>query len=205
MRALTPEQARQVLSAAEGDLLEAIYMLAITTGIRQGELLALRWPDIDLERGTVRVVATLEQRRGQEPVLAQPKTARSRRQVRIGSAAVEALRRHRAAAIETALAGGQPYDLDGFVFRRLDGKPLSMSIVLKAWVRLNACAGVPRVRFHDLRHTAATLLLSRGVHPKIVSELLGHATIAITLDLYSHVTPTMQAEAAAVMDELLGG
>jgi integrase len=97
-----------VLSAAEGDPLNALYTIAITTGIRQGELLALRWPDIDLERGTVRVVATLEQGRGQEPVLAQPKTARSRRQVRIGSAAVEALRRHRAAAIETALAGGRP-------------------------------------------------------------------------------------------------
>jgi integrase len=80
-----------------------------------------------------------------------------------------------------------------------------MSIVGKSWTRLNALAGVPQVRFHDLRHTAATLLLSRGVHPKVVSELLGHSTVAITLDVYSHVIPSMQREAAQVMDDLLGG
>jgi integrase len=89
------------------------------------------------------------------------------------------------------------------VFTRSDGRPLSSSMVDKAWRGLNDRAGVPAVRFHDLRHTAATLLLGRGVHPKIVSEMLGHATVAITLDLYSHVTPTMQREAAVMMDELL--
>lgn len=192
--ALDPDEARAVLEAAKGDPLEALYRLAITVGLRQGELLALRWPQVDLERGTLAVTATLEQRRGHEPVVAQPKTARSRRQVEIGAAAVETLRRHRAANPSI-----------GFVFARPDGRPLTMSIVGKAWARLNARAGVRPVRFHDLRHTAATLMLSRGVHPKIVSEMLGHATIAITLDTYSHVIPTMQREAARVMDELLGG
>lgn len=105
---------------------------------------------------------------------------------------MEALRRHRRANPGI-----------GFVFTRDDGRPLSSSIVDHAWTLLNGRAGVPRVRFHDLRHTAATLLLGRGVHPKIVSEMLGHSTVAITLDLYSHVTPTMQREAAVAMDELL--
>src|ERR1700682_2038830 len=93
--------------------------------------------------------------------------------------------------------------LCAFVFTRNDGRPLSRSIVDKAWARLNERAGVPSVRFHDLRHTAATLLLGRGVNPKIVSEMMGHSTVAITLDIYSHVTPTMQREAAVAMDDLL--
>jgi integrase len=207
MKALSPDQARDVLRAAENanDPLEALYRLAISAGLRQGELLALRWPDVDLDRGAVRVVATLEQRRGQTPVLAQPKSDRSRRQVDLGPATVGALRAHKAEAIKDALASGQTYDRTGFVFSRPDGRPLSMSIVGKSWTRLNALAGVPQVRFHDLRHTAATLLLSRGVHPKVVSELLGHSTVAITLDVYSHVIPSMQREAAQVMDDLLGG
>lgn len=193
MRALTPEQARLVLAAAASDQLEALWHLAITAGLRQGELLALRWPQVDLDRGTVSVVGTLEQRAGHEHVIAEPKTQRSRRQVQLGAATVESLRRQRAASSSI-----------GFVFSRVDGRPLSTSIVVKAWDKLQARAGVsPRVRFHDLRHTAATLMLSRGVHPKIVSEMLGHATVAITLDLYSHVTPTMQREAAQVMDDLL--
>jgi integrase len=192
MHALSPEQARHVLAVAEGDPLEPLYRLAITAGLRLGELLALRWPDVDLEQRTLSVVATLEQRHGHEPIVAEPKTSRSRRQLVLGDAVVNALRAHRLS---------QPGI--GFVFTRGDGRPLSRSIVDKAWTRLNARASVPRVRFHDLRHTSATLLLGRGVHPKIVSEMLGHATVAITLDLYSHVTPTMQREAAVAMDELL--
>jgi integrase len=156
-----------------------------------GELLALRWSEIDLDSGTLSVVATLERWVDGVAVVAEPKTARSRRQVQLGTAICDALRRHRNA---------QPGV--GYVFARPDGRPLSRSIVDKAWTRLNARAGVPRVRFHDLRHTAASLLLGRGIHPKIVSEMLGHSTVAITLDLYSHVTPTTQREAAAAMDDL---
>jgi integrase len=192
MRALSPDDARQVLATAADDPLEPLWRLAITCGLRLGELLALRWSEIDLERGTLRVVATLEQWQDGIAVIAEPKTHRSRRQVLLGAAIVDALRRHR---------GAHPGI--GFVFTRSDGRPLSRSMVDNAWTQLNVSAGVPQVRFHDLRHTAATLLLGRGVHPKIVSEMLGHSTVAITLDLYSHVTPTMQREAASAMDDLL--
>jgi integrase len=192
MHALSPTDARQVLATAADDPLEAFWRLAITCGLRQGELLALRWSEVDLDRGTLSIVASLERWDAGTAVIAEPKTQRSRRQILLGASIVEALRHHREA---------QPGI--GFVFTRADGRPLSRSIVDKAWGRLNERAGVPRVRFHDLRHTAATLLLGRAVHPKIVSEMLGHSTVAITLDLYSHVTPTMQREAAAAMDELL--
>jgi integrase len=192
MQALTPEEAKQVLAAAEGDPLEALFRLAIAGGLRQGELLALRWPQVDLDHSVVRVIAGLEQRRGHAPVVAQPKSARSRRQVDIGAATVEALRSHKAQAIEAALAEGHTYDRNGFVFSQPDGRPLTMSIVYKAWLKLNTKAEVKRVRFHDLRHTCATLLLTQGVNPKVVSEQLGHASIVITLDRYSHVIPTMQ-------------
>jgi integrase len=192
MTALTSEQARRVLAIAADDPLEALWRLAITCGLRQGELLALRWGEVDLERGTLSVIATLEQWRDGVPVIAEPKTSRSRRQVELGDGAVEALRRHR-----------QGYPGIGYVFTRPDGRPLSRPMVGGEWRTLRVRAGVPAVRMHDLRHTAATLMLSRGVHPKIVSEMLGHSTVAITLDLYSHVTPTMQREAAAVMDKLL--
>jgi integrase len=192
MMALSSAQARHVLAVAVDDPLEAMWRLAITCGLRQGELLALRWSEVDLDRGTLSVVATLEQWRDGVAIIAEPKTARSRRQLELGADAVDALRRHR-----------QRNPGIGFVFTRPDGRPLSRPMVGGAWRALRVRAGAPAVRMHDLRHTAATLMLSRGVHPKIVSEMLGHSTVAITLDLYSHVTPTMQREAASVMNDLL--
>jgi len=192
MKALSPEQARKVLDAARGDDLEALWTVALTTGLRQGELLALRWPDVDLERGSLRVVAGLVRIVGQEPHLAEPKSRRSRRQVELSAAAVDALRRHRANAPSI-----------GYVFSRRDGRPLSVTTTWKGWQALVERAQVAAMPFHSARHSAASLLLSRGVHPKIVSEMLGHSTVAITLDVYSHVTPAMHREAARVMDELL--
>jgi integrase len=192
MKALSPEQARMVLEAAHGDDLEALWTVALTTGLRQGELLALRWPDVDLDQRSLRVVASLVRIVGQEPQLAEPKSRRSRRQVELSAGAVDALRRHRAIAPSI-----------GFVFARSDGRPLSVTTTWKRWRRLLERANVPAMPFHSARHSAATLLLSRGVHPKIVSEMLGHSTVAITLDVYSHVTPAMHREAARVMDEIL--
>lgn len=192
MKALTPEQVRQVLSVARGDDLEALWTVALTSGLRQGELLALKWADVDLERGSLRVVASLMRLPGREPELVEPKSRRSRRQVELSVAAVEALREHRT-----------KHPSIGFVFSRPDGRPLSVTTTWKLWRRLIERAKVPAMPFHSARHSAASLLLSRGVHPKIVSEMLGHSTVAITLDVYSHVTPAMHREAARVMDALL--
>ena len=193
MKVLSAEQVRQVLGAADDDPLgAAFYTLAVSTGLRLGELCALRWPHVDLDRGTVSVVGTLEQRAGHGHTVAEPKTQRSRRQVELGAATVEALRRHR--AVSSSI---------GFVFHRADGQPLSRSIVDKAWRRLNERAGVPAVRFHDLRHTSATLMLEAGVNPKVASDRLGHASVSITLDRYSHAVPALGREAAQLVDNLL--
>ena len=172
MQALSPDEARQVLATAKGDDLEALWWLALTAGLRQGELLALRWPDVDLDQASLRVVASLVRVAGQEPRLEEPKSRRSRRQVELSAGAIQALRRHR-----------QTSPSIGFVFARTDGRPLSVTTTWKRWRPLLAAAHVRTVRFHDARHTAASLLLGRGFHPKVVSEMLGHSTVAITLDV----------------------
>lgn len=197
MEALTPEQARQVLEVAREDPLEALWVVAITTGMREGELLALRWQEVHLDQGRLSVVAALEGRRVAEARVAEVKTSRSRRQVELSEAAVAALRRHRE---QQVAAGILP---TGFVFCRADGTHMMGHQVYERWVRLARRAGVPAMPFHSLRHTAATLLLTQGVHPKLVSEMLGHANVG-TLDRYSHVIPTMHREAARAMDALLG-
>ncbi len=201
--ALSPEQARALLDAAVGDRLMGLYVLAISTGMRQGELLGLRWGDVDLERGSLHVRSSLEYS-GRKFALVEPKTARSRRQITLTQTAVAALRHHRAAQLEERLRLGPAWRDHDLVFTNQMGAAIHASHLLAHSFRpLLKRAGLPRIRFHDLRHSAATLLLGQGVHPKIASEMLGHATIAITLDLYSHVTPTMQREAAATMDALL--
>jgi integrase len=206
MTALTPEQTRTLLEGAADGPLEAILTLAVTTGMRKGELLALHWTDVDLERGTLRVVGTMQRHPDGKMAVTPPKTARSRRRVELAPMALNALRRHRARQTETRLLLGPVWNALGLVFpsslgRAQDGSHLLYGLFHPLLERL----GPPIIRFHDLRHTAATLLLGQGVHPKIVSEMLGHSTIAITLDLYSHVTPTMQRDAARAMNSLLSG
>jgi integrase len=205
MSALSPDQARAVLEAAADDPLAALWMLMLTTGLRQGELLALRWRDVDLNAGRLTVTANsvrvTSRARGllgltsPEPFRGEPKTTRSRRVVEMPALAVEALRRHRE---HTSVV-----NMGGLIFTRPDGRTIAVQTVYNRWHRLLERAGVPIVRPHDARHTTATLLLGQGVHPKLVSEMLGHATVAITLDLYSHATPAMHREAASVMDTLL--
>ena len=192
------------MRAASGDRFEALYVLALTTGMRQGEILALKWPEVDLDSGMIQVKATLHRTRAGFEFL-EPKTARSRRQIALTGAAVAALRGHRAAQIEERL--GCPYwDDPELVFASEVGTPIqSPNLLRRSFFPLLDRAGLPRIRFHDLRHTAATLLLGQGVHPKIVSEMLGHSNIAITLDLYSHVTPTMQKAAVEALDAVLSG
>jgi integrase len=203
VRPLSPDQARRLLEAASGDRFEALYMLAVHCGLRQGELLGLRWEDVDLEAGTLHVRRTLTLAKD-GPKFTTPKTAKSRRQVRLTSGAVDALRRHHDLQFEesTRLAGlWQDY---GLVFATTIGTPINpRNLTGRSFKPLLKRAGLPDIRFHDLRHTCATLLLRRSVHPKLVQELLGHATIAITLDTYSHLVPGMGDQAANAMESVL--
>jgi integrase len=202
---LSPEQARTLLQAARGDRFEVLYQVALSTGMRESELLGLRWADVDLEAkptGLVHVRTQLARNKG-EWIWKEPKTRRSRRQIALPRSVVEALRTYRvqqAKERERLGAVWRDYDL---VFCNEVGGPLFGTFVLRCFVRLLKSSGLPQIRFHDLRHTAATLLLSARVNPKVVSEVLGHATVAITLDIYSHVLPDMQHDAALAMGALL--
>jgi integrase len=205
MATLSPEQARALLQTAEGDRLEALYVLALSTGMRQGELLALRWRDVELEGGSLQVRATL-QRTHDGFQFAEPKTARSRRQVALTRAAADSLRRHRSRQLEERLQMGAAWEDNDLVFANEVGRPIEAgNLIRRSFHPLLQRAALPQVRFHDLRHTAATLALGKGVHPKMVAEMLGHSQIAVTLDLYSHVTPTMQRQAADALEAVLSG
>jgi integrase len=200
------EQARTFLDAAKGDRLEALYVLAISTGMREGELLGLTWRDVDLERGILHVTRSLQESDGPaRRVLDEPKTAHSRRRISLSRVALSALCRHRTRQDAERLASGSAWDASlDLVFPNTIGGPFHpWHLREREYYPLLRKVGLPIIRFHDLRHTCATLLLRRGVNPKIVSEMLGHANISITLDTYSHVTPDMQQAAAQAMDDVL--
>ena len=185
IRPLNPEQVKLLLEVAKGTNLYALYLLAITTGMRQGELLGLKWEDVDLRTGTLQVRRTIFNGR-----VSAPKTSKGRRSIRLTEAAIQALQRHQ--------RQGE------WVFSSREGTPISChNLTNRSWKPLLRKAGLPDTRFHDLRHTCATLLLTKGVHPKVVQEVLGHSNISITLDTYSHILPNMQKEAARVMEDLV--
>lgn len=167
-------------------------MLLGTAGLRIGEALGLRWSDIDLEEGRL-VRRALQRQRGRGLVFVEPKTARSRRLVYLSEVAVEALREQR------ARSNG------GLVFVNRNGEPQESGSVTDALKVALDRAGLPRIRVHDLRHTTATVLLEAGAHPKLVQELLGHSTVALTLNIYSHLTAGLSGEAARTMDRVVRG
>jgi integrase len=180
-----------------GDRHYAGYYLAAFTGLRRGEVLGLRWRDVDLERGLLAVVQTVISI-DYAVHLSTPKTAASRRAVALDPGTVEVLRAHRLRLVEERTALGLPWPSpDDLLFAEIDGRPLHPGQFSDRFDRLVKGASVPRVRFHDLRHTHASLMLTAGAHPKIVQERLGHANITVTLQTYSHVLPAMQEEAAA--------
>jgi integrase len=200
---LTSEEARRLLQAASGNRLEALYVLAVTTGMRQGELLALRWQDVDIRNGTVSVRRTLT-RSGGRYTLGEPKTKKSRRSIRLTPRAVEALESHLDRQLREMGILGDRYEDRGLLFTTSTGGLINPSNLRQmSLARLLKEARLPHIRFHDLRHTCATLLLTQGTHPKYVQDLLGHATIAITLDTYSHVMPSMGDQTARAMQDAL--
>jgi integrase len=210
VKPLTLEQVQRLLAAVEGHRLAALFKLALATGMRRGELLGLKWQDIDLAKGTLQVRRVLSRIPSRLPgkgyAEAEPKTQRSRRTIVVAPFALTALKEHRARQLgekERAGASWQEYD---FVFCTPLGTHLNptrdMLDLLKAFLKR---AGLPDVRFHDLRHSSATLLLSLGVHPKVVQEILGHSQISMTLDIYSHVMPGMHQDAMARLNAALAG
>ncbi len=203
MRPLSSEEARSLLEAASNDSLEALYVMAVHTGMRQGELLALKWSDINLEGRTVSVRRTLT-REGGRYRIGEPKTKKSRRTIKLTIAATETLRKHLARQIDEMGRLGDLYRDRGLVFTTTTGSTVNPSnIRQRSFKKLLNRAGLPPIRFHDLRHTCATLLLTGNVHPKIVQEMLGHANVAITLDTYSHVIPGIGDQAVAALEGVL--
>jgi integrase len=205
MHPLSALEARKLLEAARGDRLEALYVLAIHTGMRRGELLGLKWGDVDLDDTfpTVRVRRTLT-RKDTGYVLGEPKTKKSRRTIRLTPQAVEALRRHLTSQMEHMEHLGDLYDDQGLIFTTEVGTLINPSnLRQRSFMPLLERAGLPQITFNDLRHTCASLLFQRNVHPKFVQELLGHASVAITLDTYSHMLPGMGSEAADAIESAL--
>ncbi len=201
---LSQEQARALLAAARDDRLEALYVLAVSAGLRQGELLGLRWRDVDMERGTLSVHRQLTRSKEDGLRFTEPKSKKSRRSIRLAGSVTEALRRHRSAQNKERLRLGTLWKDQDLVFANRTGAPLDVANLTNYSFRpLLERAELPRIRFHDLRHTCATLLLSRNVNPKIVQEMLGHANISETMDTYSHVLPSMQETAVSAMESAL--
>jgi integrase len=193
--------ARAFLDAVADDRLAGLYGLAIATGMRQGELLGLRWSDIDLDAGALTVRHTL-QRRSRE--LAKPKTERARRTLAIGSGAVAALREQRRRQLVERVAAGRSWADRDLVFTTRTGGALDSRNVTKALQTALRRAGLPHQRFHDLRHAYATLMLEDGEELVVVSRSLGHSDLSTTADVYAHLTNRMQERAAARMDSILG-
>ena len=205
VRVLTPQEARSLLDAARGDRLEALYSVALALGLRQGEALGLSWSDVDLESGALRVRRAAQRIPHEGVRLVETKTARSRRTLALPPVVVRALREHRGRQVEERLAAGEDWQDLGLVFTSEIGTPLDGPNVTHRFHRLLARAGLPRMRFHDLRHACASLLLAQGVHPRVVMETLGHSQISLTMNTYSHVLPALQREAADQMEAALAG
>jgi integrase len=201
MTILTAEQSAVLLDSVRDHRLYWPVLLALSTGMRRGEVLALRWRNVDLERGNLRVIESLEQTKAGGLRFKPPKSGKGRA-ITLPVSAVEELRRRKHEQAEDLLKVGIRQTGATLVCARADGEPFSPFSLTHAFFDLmqRLKADLPRVRFHDLRHTHATQLLLAGVHPRIAQERLGHSTVALTLDLYSHVTTSMQEDAAAKID-----
>jgi integrase len=204
MQALTPAEATRFLDAAKANRWHALWVLLVTTGLRPGEALGLKWDDLD--GGTIQVQRVVVERTGKGWALEEPKTSRSRRTVSLPASTVRALHSHRAKQAEAKLAAGPEYEDRGLIFATSTGAPERQSNLFRRHFKpLLKAAGLPNVRMYDLRHTAATLLLAAGENPKIVSERLGHSTITLTMDTYSHVLPEMRQQTAERLEGMLFG
>jgi len=189
------------LEGAKDSRYYALFYTALYTGMRRSELLGLKWNDVDLILGEVSVTRSLHHLRDGSYIFTEPKSAKSRRTIALPPSAILTLREHHEKQKLERVMLGIPLTGDDLVFSTLEGKPLRPNTITRAWATLAARCGVKVIRLHDARHTHASLMLKQGVHPKIVQERLGHSSIQITLDTYSHVAPGLQQAAAARFDE----
>ncbi len=201
---LSFEEAQTFLSSASRDRLHALYIVALTTGLREGEILGLSWTDVDLERRQLHVHQQLQRLDGRLQ-LVEPKTSSSRHMVVLTAPAAEALTAHRERQLFERRAADKGWRESGLVFTTAIGTPLEPRNLVRSFKAALRNAKIADRRFHDLRHSSASLLLAMGVDLKVVSEMLGHSTIQLTADTYADVMPALQAEAAARLDSLFGG
>ncbi|GHO65054.1 site-specific integrase [Ktedonobacter sp. SOSP1-52] len=209
LETLNLEQAQQFLTTVRGCPQEALFLLAIGTGMRRGEIMGLKWRDIDLATGKLqirRVLTRIPSRvSGKGYIEDEPKSEKSRRNIVLPSFVLEGLKQHGVRQLEAKLKAGPRWEEHDYVFCTSVGTHVNPDRdIQEPFKKLLKKAGLPNIRFHDLRHSAATLMLSMGVHPKIVQEILGHSRINMTLDVYSHVLPTMQQEAMRKLNDALG-
>ncbi len=202
MRTLTPSELEVLLEAASSNQFYPVIYTAVSTGLRQAELLGLRWRDLDLDLMGISVCRTLYKRRG-VCTFKEPKTSGSSRRVAMTPKLALFLKDYRAERESLYWQLGVPPTLDDLVFANHDGKPIDPSTLTHNFGRISKLAGLGRVRFHDLRHTFASLALLRGAKPKVISEALGHASVAFTMDTYSHIISGMQEDMMALLDEVL--
>jgi integrase len=202
MQTLGEDEAKRLFAATLDDELHALWVVLTTTGLRLGEGLGLKWSDIDFENERLVVRRALQRQRENGLVFVEPKTSKSRRTVYFPTGTSEALKEHRKRQLEARLKAGDSWQANDLVFCRADGRPLEPGNVTHQFQAALKTAGLKKVRIHDLRHTAASLHLARGENPKVVQEMLGHSTIAVTMDIYSHVTPALHAAAASKMQVL---
>jgi len=204
VQALAPDQAKTFLTAIQGHRLYALVAVGLSLGMRQGEILGLRWQDVDLERGTIQVRHALH-RADRTWTLAEPKSATSKRTITMPESVTALLKTHRKRQLEDRLFAGERWNEHGFVFTGLVGQPLEGTVLNRDVKKLLRIAKLPEVHFHALRHSCATLLMAQGVPARVVMEILGHSDVRLTLNTYSHVGAALQEAAASKVEGVLFG
>ena len=202
MRTLTQSEVTDLLRTASSNSHYPVIYTAVSTGLRQAELLGLRWRDIDIASRSISVNRVLYKRRG-ICQFNEPKTAHSRRRVSMTSKLAEFLAEYRLERERLYHQIGKTISLDDLVFANHEGKPIDPGVLTHNFARIAKRAGLQGIRFHDLRHTFASLMLLQGAKPKVISEALGHASVAFTMDVYSHIIEGMQSDAMALLDKVL--
>ena len=203
MQTWDPDEVAQFLEAAKATPYHVLFYAALYTGARRSELLGLSWRHVDLLYSQINIERGLHWTKNEGYVFTQPKSAKSRRTIALPPSLAVLLKEHRKKQEYDRLFLGKPLTEDDLVFAHPDGSPLFPNSISRAWVLLAKRAGIKAIRFHDARHSHASLLLRQGAHPRVVQERLGHSTIATTLDIYSHVTPGIQEAVAARFDEAM--